>query len=476
MENNLTIRFPDPPAEYSEKFSLSRLKKLMKNFGPAAIVASISIGAGESVLAVRVGAWAGYSLMWIVPLAALTKAGIITYLLGRYTVLSGELISERIAKAPGPRYWSVIFILTISLFMAPFFISAVAGSCGGLLHTLTSIGTPVIWSIVFILLSTTFGALGSFDNQERLQVIICGILVGATMLGAIAAHPSLTEIIKGIFYVGYVPDAPAWVLQNDDFAARPRLLEIATTFGYIGGSMASYAIYASWTGIHGWGMSGSPAIEQIRATAKMSKKPDYLPVEPEEVKKGLLHLLTLKYDVLIGLGVLLLVSWSFMIAGAAVMNPNELLPLDYDMLSKQKAIWEQVSPLLVPVYYVAILVALWGTLYAIPEINIRLSHDFGGVILPVIKKIPYKKFSLYLGIYLIAGAMFILITGLKPVRIMDTAAMLSTNIGNTVLIALGLWLNMILPKQYRPGIFTIIMAVIAFIILAFSAYLSVVYY
>ena len=72
--------------------------------------------------------------------------------------------------------------------------------------------------------------------------------------------------------------------------------------------------------------------------------------------------------------------------------------------------------------------------------------------------------------------MFILITGLKPVRIMDTAAMLSTNIGNTVLIALGLWLNMILPKQYRPGIFTIIMAVIAFIILAFSAYLSVVYY
>ena len=468
-----SIKYPDLLPEYIEKISFRRFLKLLKNFGPAAIVASISIGAGESVLAVRVGAWAGYSLMWIVLIAVIIKAGLITYLLGRYTVLTGELISARMAKAPGPKYWSIIFVLSIQLFMAPFFVSAIAGACGGLLHHLTIIGTPVFWGIIFIMISTTFGTLSSFKNQERQQIAICGILVSATIFGAMLAHPSVTEILRGIFKIGYLPSPPGWALENPEFAARPPLLEVATTFGYIGGSMASYAIYANWTSIHGWGLSGSSLINKIRETAWRRPKPDYLPVENGEIKKGLLHLLPMKYDILIGMAVLLFVSWSFMIAGAAIMKPHELLPSGYVLLSKQKTIWEQISPMLVPVYYIAILASLWGTLYAIPEMNIRLSHEFGSILIPKIKNIPYKKFSIYFGIYLIIGSMFILISGIKPVRIMDIAAMLSTNIGNTILLILALWLNLILPKQYRPGYLTIIAAVVSIFILALSAYLSI---
>ena len=38
---------------------------LLRAFGPGAIPASATIGAGETILAVRAGAWGGYDLLWL---------------------------------------------------------------------------------------------------------------------------------------------------------------------------------------------------------------------------------------------------------------------------------------------------------------------------------------------------------------------------------------------------------------------------
>ena len=50
------------PLEYSgvftEPWSASKLWRLLRTFGPAAIVASVAIGAGETIVVVRAGAWA----------------------------------------------------------------------------------------------------------------------------------------------------------------------------------------------------------------------------------------------------------------------------------------------------------------------------------------------------------------------------------------------------------------------------------
>ena len=40
--------------------------KYLKQIWPGAIVASATIGAGETVLAVRVGAWGGYEFLWLI--------------------------------------------------------------------------------------------------------------------------------------------------------------------------------------------------------------------------------------------------------------------------------------------------------------------------------------------------------------------------------------------------------------------------
>jgi len=52
--------------------------KYLKQIGPGAIVASATIGAGETVLAVRVGAWGGYELLCLILLVGTVTATLLT--------------------------------------------------------------------------------------------------------------------------------------------------------------------------------------------------------------------------------------------------------------------------------------------------------------------------------------------------------------------------------------------------------------
>ena len=104
---------------FSEPWSLKKIFALASVFGPAAIVASVSIGAGETIVVVRAGAWAGYDLLWLVLLSCVVKGVFVTYLLGRYTAVSGEYIGNRLAKLPGPRGWLLIAIVIFEMVGAP---------------------------------------------------------------------------------------------------------------------------------------------------------------------------------------------------------------------------------------------------------------------------------------------------------------------------------------------------------------------
>src|SRR5262245_51111362 len=101
---------PPLDATNTEPWSLAKLGRMLRSFGPAAVVASVSIGAGETIIVVRAGAWMGYSLLWLVLLGVLVKGICVTYFLGRYTAISGESLGARLARAPGPRGWVLLVL------------------------------------------------------------------------------------------------------------------------------------------------------------------------------------------------------------------------------------------------------------------------------------------------------------------------------------------------------------------------------
>ena len=115
------ISLPQPEELFVRSWSPGKLFRCMAFFGPAAIVASASVGAGETVLAVRTGAWSGYALLWLLLVAALTKNGFLQYALGRYTAITGEYVGDAWAKLPGPRGWFLWFIVVIGLVMCTAF-------------------------------------------------------------------------------------------------------------------------------------------------------------------------------------------------------------------------------------------------------------------------------------------------------------------------------------------------------------------
>src|SRR5215475_4968118 len=61
--------YPEPPAEIA-----SGWLTMLKVFGPGALIASVTVGTGETIFAPRVGAIFGYTMFWVVMAAVLGKA------------------------------------------------------------------------------------------------------------------------------------------------------------------------------------------------------------------------------------------------------------------------------------------------------------------------------------------------------------------------------------------------------------------
>ena len=141
----VTVDVPPPGGVFAEPWSGRKLLGLLAVFGPAAIVASLSIGAGETIVVVREGAWAGYGRLWLVLLSAVVKGVFVTYLLGRYTAVSGEPLGNRLARFPGPRGWLPLTIIALEMIGAPLIWVPIAKPCGDLIQYIAGGALPAWW-------------------------------------------------------------------------------------------------------------------------------------------------------------------------------------------------------------------------------------------------------------------------------------------------------------------------------------------
>ena len=263
----------------------------------------------------------------MVLLSCLVKGVFFTYLIGRYTAVSGELIGHRLVRLPGPRGWLLLTILLFEMIGAPLAWVPVSKPCGDLFHFLLRDVLPageeeVFWenaiTSAFIALALFFGIRLSFERLEKQQLLICGILVTGTIAGTLIVRPDFIAALVGTFRFGDLPSFPEWAPK--DAVAHP-LLTLGTTFGYVGGSVISYIAYANWVGLHKWGLTGHQDIEAIRDRAGRSDTIDYLPDDPQQIHRLRQRVSPLRWDVALGAIVLFIVTGAFMISGAAVPLP-----------------------------------------------------------------------------------------------------------------------------------------------------------
>jgi len=487
------ITVPEFGGVLAERWSPGKVRRMLAMFGPAAIVASVAIGAGETIVVVRAGSWAQYQLLWLVLLSVLVKGIFVTYMIGRYTAISGQYIGHRLVRLPGPRGWFLLTIITLEMLAAPPVWAAIAKPCGDLLRFLsqeailqlsgpawlfawtTAPSYPNVLATVFIAVALFVSVRISYAQLEKQQIIICGILVVGTTIGTLMVRPDLWEALGESFRFGHVPDKiPDWAPRE---AREHPWLTMSTTFGYVGGIVMGYIVYANWIGIHRWGLTGHPDIEAIRRRAAMQDRIDYLPDDPVQVRRLLKSLATLRWDVALGAAVLLVVTAAFMMAGAAVLYPmleqGKLTAgfQNWSLLTDQAHIWRNIHEYLVWIYYVCILAALWGTLQALPEIYARVTKEFCDAIWPQ-HELSYRRVQTVICAYLLLCSTALIWSPIKFDTMTHVAAFLSANFSVALMMIAALYLNFTLPRAYRAGSLTLLGSVLSALILVLVSAIS----
>ena len=201
---------------------------------------------------------------------------------------------------------------------------------------------------------------------------------------------------------------------------------MASVFGYAGSIAINYVVYCNWVVVKGWvvprsatppfpaGWSGAPALG-----------------------RGL------------QCGAGRLVTSAFLVAGPAILNPLQRIPAGYDLLTEQAHIFAQISPRMVPIYYVIILTALWGTLNALPDIFTRRTHSFLRQLLPGGAKLSYRKVMNWFGGLMLLLTWTLVWSGTTPIFMIDLVALFSTNTGVGLACWAGLWFDTTLPAEMR---------------------------
>jgi Mn2+/Fe2+ NRAMP family transporter len=451
---------PPLPGALTEPWSLGKLARMLRMFGPAAILASVSIGAGETIIVVRAGAWLGYGVLWLILLSVLAKGVCVTYFLGRYTAISGETPGARLAKLPGPRGWLLIAFVVLELAAAPALWAAIALPSGELLSFL-SLGAeadPALRKFVTCAIATTFIAAAlllslpaSYRFLERQQLVICGILVLGTIVGTLMVRPDYTLALQGLFDFGNIPQVPPTAPEAFRLNAWPLL---AVTFGYVGGSVMTYLVYPDFISLHGWGMTGHPQWQEIRRRAAAGAPGDYLPTTPDEVRTIRRATAPIRWDVACGALVLLVVTASFMMSGAAVLFPRreagEALGAfeGWHLLTDQASIWSAIHPALVWVYYVCVIAALWGTLQAYPDVYARGITEYARALAPH-RAWRQRTVQIWVSLFVFATATAVIWSDVDFNLLTMTVNFLATTLGVALAMLAGLYLNQQLPPAYR---------------------------
>ena len=467
------IRVPDLEGVYSEPFSFRKLIKLLTFFGPAALLASLAIGAGETILVTGVGAWAEYGLLWLILVSVLVKAVFITYLLGRYTAVSGQYIGHSLVDLPGPRGWMILTLIAIELVGLSLALTAVAKPCGNLVAYLFENALPPdvpqsFWentvTTLFLGAAMALSLLTSYKALERQQIIICTVLVAGTVLGTWMVWPSISGILLGTISVGSLPEAPPW---GPPAAKNEYWLNLVTVFGYVGGTISAYLAYSNWVGLRGWGITSHPHIARIRGFSDTGLRIDYLSDDPVEAQRMRALLTPLRWDVMMGAVVLFVVTASFMIAGAGVLFPRQqILPGNaFDLLTRQSSIWAQIHSGLVPVYYIAVVASLWGTLATIPEAVTRVTHEFLSAVWKPFETFPYKRLQAIIVLWFFTTSCIWIWSDISFAMLTQIVAMLTTNLGVGLLGVAAIYLNFKLPKLYRARTWVVAGGILATIVL-----------
>ena len=439
----------------------------LRFFGPGAIVASLTLGSGETLFASRGGTIFGYRILWVFLVVAFLK-WVLAYSGMRHMILSGGHPLYRWSLIGGPRGWFTLFMLIIVVVCQPVWVSFLLGILGTVCVWIFGVGDLYLWAtacgaVVLVLL-----ALGTYNFLERAQMIILGVTGIGIVVALFYVGPDWLAAAKGAFLPQPL-SYPDWLPEKlPQFRLRSVWVEVLVYVSAIGGSSYDYLAYASFLRDKKWGWShvGLASSRQLRETAE---QPDH----PARI-----WLRAALIDTLVSFGALAILSCCFAMLGAIILNPLQQVPEGNNLLNHQAAFLTALSPWLLPLYQIAIFLTFFGSIYGGPEILNRVFVEYLDTLprwrghLPV-RKIRASAIVWYLGVGLVVLWSSRFYPDLRLVDIVTPAAIYTGVLTCGFYCLANPWMDWrFLPVALRmPGwlIFANVMAGLIFVIVGLKA-------
>ncbi len=400
-----------------------RYLSYLKYFGPGAVIACMTIGAGDIVLAPRIGAWAVplYSVLWIITFAMITKL-LTAYLATRYSLLSVEHIMTLFSRVR-PHGWINILSLIIGFALLPFMIATFLTILGNVLTVFTGIGNFVIWGVGLGLAIALFGLLSSYKIIEKIQLIFVIFLSFGAIIAVVVVHPDWFAMLKNLF-IPQIPTVAPWVTA-EDIIAVPVMLQLAAIYGTMHGAYADFTAYISW-----WRLR----VEEKKVALK------------SEIMTGL------KIDLVVSFVIVAIFMIAFLAAGVVILGKNQLVPNGVDLISQQQSIYAVISPFVGNFLYpVAMIGVIAGSIYAGMDATPRMIKAWIDPLSARVQKVSFKRFQLYILCYLLSVSVPLMFIQ-KPIILMTIYLLLTGVFGMWLLGWGALWANQKqLPKEQQLG-------------------------
>jgi Mn2+/Fe2+ NRAMP family transporter len=438
---------PAPPGLLSRRPSLATIWRF---FGPGAIIASLTIGSGESILASREGAVFGYAVLWALVAAAVAKAAIV-YASNRYMVLTGEHPMSRFARAlPGPRGWFAALLTAICFLSFPGWASGVARALGDYLSFLGA-GAALPWAMALLLLAAGVSWLGGYAMLERAQVTIAAVMVVLVLVAVFVAQPDWLGVFSGLV-PGSLEYEPFVASRYPEIAEISVYVELAVFLGGIGGGMYDYIGYTGMLREKQWGMLGHRDIdaisERLATNDGAAEHPIAVTDEDRVQARGWLRAPLI--DLSAAFAAVAVIGAAFVINGATILGADQLVPTEDKVLSYQSDFLGVISPVFEYFYVVAIVMVLFGTVYALWETYTWTAYESLSALSDRVRRRGQRRMRPVVYGWTAVGALAMLLTGADFVALITPASIVGGIIACGIYGAGLLYVDRInVPGPYR---------------------------
>ena len=439
------LRYP----ELSEDMKARGFGAMLRIFGPGAIIASVTIGSGETVFASRGGAIFGYTLLWCFIGGGLMKF-VQVYTAARYMTLTGEHPIERWKHLPGPQSWAVWVLSVLTILCFPLWLSGLPKMLGGLSVWIAGLeGVPIwgdarVWGTAFVIAAVTLTMVQSYGALERMQTVIVGIMLATILMATLVSQPDWLAALYGSV-VPSIPQYQPWIVSKYPLvAARSTWVELGTYLGAIGGGTQDYFGYIGMLREKAWGLLGRDA--------KAGADGVSLEATADNMARGRAWLRAPFLDGAMSFGCIVIFTIAFTVLGAALLFPKQIVPEGMQLLSVQAEFLTLLHPNLLYLYQLGVFTAFIGTIIGAYELYTRTTYE---CLRPIVQKVRERSVSAlrpYVVAYCGIGGVAIMWLGGNPVEIVTPAAIFGGVLTCGLWCLLMVWTDRrFLPAPLRMG-------------------------